>query len=63
LPASGAGIARRVRPHDLRHSFAERLYRKTHDLLLVQRALGHRSVTSTMVYARCEQGWLRTALR
>jgi integrase/recombinase XerC len=62
LACERAGIARRVRPHDLRHSFAERLYRRTHDLLLVQRALGHRSITSTTVYARCDEGRLREVL-
>lgn len=36
--------------HCLRHSFAVRLYDKTRDVLLVQAALGHRSIQSTMVY-------------
>ena len=37
--------------HSLRHTFAIRLYRKTKDLRLVQVALGHRSITNTMIYA------------
>ena len=37
--------------HSLRHTFAIRLYKKTRDLRLVQVALGHRSITNTMVYA------------
>ncbi len=37
--------------HALRHTFAMRLYAKTKDLLLVKRLLGHRSITSTQVYA------------
>jgi site-specific recombinase XerD len=44
-----AGI-RPVSPHALRHTFAMRLYRGTRDLLIVKEALGHRSITSTMVY-------------
>jgi site-specific recombinase XerD len=57
-----AGIEHRVRPHDLRHSFAIRIYRKTRDLLLVQAALRHRSIASTTVYARCDEGRLREVL-
>lgn len=37
--------------HALRHTFAMRLYAATKDLLLVKRALGHRSISSTLVYA------------
>lgn len=37
--------------HALRHTFAIRLYKKTRDLRLVQVALGHRSITNTMIYA------------
>ncbi|MCC6738219.1 MAG: tyrosine-type recombinase/integrase [Planctomycetia bacterium] len=47
-----AGIERRLTVHGLRHSFATALYAKTKDLLLVQRAMDHRSVASTLVYAR-----------
>ena len=49
-------------PHALRHTFATRLYRKTQDLLLVQEALGHRSVLSTMVYARVDRARLRQVI-
>lgn len=37
--------------HALRHTFAMRLYRKTKDIRLVQRALGHRNILNTMIYA------------
>ncbi len=47
-----AGIGRRITAHGLRHTFATALYRKTKDILLVQRALDHRSIASTLVYAR-----------
>jgi site-specific recombinase XerC len=57
-----AGIERHVRPHDLRHSFAIRLYRRTRDLLLVQHALRHRSIVSTTVYARVDQEYLRDVI-
>jgi site-specific recombinase XerD len=57
-----AGIEHRVRPHDLRHSFAIRIYRKTRDLLLVQQALRHRSIASTTVYARTDDEAVRAAV-
>lgn len=37
--------------HALRHTFAIHLYQKTKDIRLVQVALGHRSITNTMIYA------------
>ena len=49
-------------PHALRHAFAMRLYRRTRDLLLVRRALGHASVASSLRYARVEDEELRAAM-
>lgn len=57
-----AGITRSASPHSLRHSFATRLLARTGDLRLVQQALGHRSIASTTVYARCDEGRLRAAV-
>ena len=57
-----AGIGRAVSVHSLRHTFATRLYRKTGDLYLVQRALGHRQITTTEVYARVSDDSLRAAV-
>lgn len=57
-----AGIRSGVRPHDLRHAFAIRIYRKTRDLLLVQQALRHRSIVSTTVYARADNDSVRAAI-
>ena len=57
-----AGIERQIKPHDLRHSFAITLYRRTRDPLLVQAALRHRSINSTTVYAKCDDGRLRDVL-
>ena len=36
--------------HSLRHTFAIRLYKRTKDIKLVQRALGHRWLTTTEIY-------------
>lgn len=38
----------------LRHSFAMRAYDRTKDVRFVQRALGHRSITNTMIYLEYE---------
>ena len=48
--------------HSMRHSFALRLYARCGDVLLVQRALRHRSVVSTMAYARASDQDVRNAL-
>ncbi len=37
--------------HSLRHTFAIEVYKKTKDLKLVQTALGHKSITNTMIYS------------
>lgn len=57
-----AGIGRAVSPHALRHSFATRVYKATRDVLLVQRALGHRSIQSSLAYVRVSDDELRTAV-
>lgn len=42
----------RVSPHTLRHTFATQLYRKTGNICMVQKALGHSDLSATMIY-RC----------
>ena len=54
-----AGLPDSVSPHALRHRYATNLLSRTRDLSLVQRALGHRSISSTLVYARCDDSRLR----
>ena len=58
-----AGIASRCTVHSLRHCFATRLYEKTGDLRLVQRALGHRHVTTTEIYSQVADARVRRAVR
>ena len=55
--------AKSVSPHALRHTFAMGLYRRKRDLLLVRRALGHRSLHSTLRYAHVQDDELREAMR
>jgi site-specific recombinase XerD len=48
--------------HALRHTLATRVYRRTGDLGLVQRVLGHASVATTVRYARTEEAAVRRAV-
>ncbi|HET8692703.1 MAG TPA: tyrosine-type recombinase/integrase [Steroidobacteraceae bacterium] len=57
-----AGVERPASPHTLRHSFAARVYARTGDLLVTQAALGHASIASTTVYARCDRERVREAV-
>lgn len=61
--AKKAGIEKRVHPHLLRHSFATDLYRKTKNIRLVQKALGHEDLSTTMIYTHIIDDELEDALR
>ena len=61
--ADKAGIEKRVHPHLLRHSFATDLYRETKNIRLVQKALGHEDLSTTMIYTHIVDDELEDALR
>lgn len=55
--------AQRVTPHVLRHTFATDLLRETKNIRLVQKALGHSDVSTTMIYTHVFDEELEDALR
>lgn len=61
--AARSGLAKKISPHTLRHSFATHLLERGANLRDVQELLGHADIATTQVYARIDTKYLKEVHR
>lgn len=61
--ATGAGLAKRVTPHTLRHTYATRRLNEGFNIREVQALLGHSNVATTQVYTHVSPDELRAKVQ
>lgn len=60
--AREAGVAKRITPHKMRHTFCTRLHEKGVDLIEIKDLAGHASVATTQIYTHASPEQLRGAV-
>jgi integrase len=63
IAQSEAGIANKIRFHDLRHTFASNYMMSGGNVFDLQKLLGHTKIEMTMVYAHLSPNHLQGSLR
>jgi len=58
-----AGIEKDVHPHMLRHTFATDIFKQSKNIRLVQKALGHSDLSTTMIYTHVFDAELESEMR
>ncbi len=61
--AEQAGIEKDIHVHTLRHTFATDIYRESKNLRMVQKALGHASISTTEIYTHIFDEELEEGMR
>lgn len=60
--AEKAGLEKNIHPHTFRHTFATDLHRASRNIRLVQKALGHADLSTTMIYTHVYDEEVKAAM-